>query len=1342
LGKKLSTYKNVHACTIVARNYLSAARVLAKSFLSIHEGATFTTLVLDDRAGIIDQSKEPFRVYHLEDIGLGKDAIDEMTAIYTVMELATAVKPWLLETLLTEAEAVLYLDPDIKVYSPLDELFLAAMEGKIVLTPHAVKPMPRDNKTTDETAVLASGIYNLGFIGLGQREDTSTALGTNHFLSFWQERLQRECYVDIANMRFVDQRWIDFVPGIYEVAIIKNPVYNVAYWNLDHREIGFSDNHYTVNGKPLAFFHFSGYNPHTPHLLSKHQGERPRILFSEHPYLKELCDEYGRDLLSHGFDTTTKEPYLYDRLGNGIKLDQFSRRLYRNALLQSKEQDMSVNVKSEHRDSSGHLPESVPSPFSGNGDEFVIWLNNPPKELSSQSSTSGAADNKRVRLYNNAHPSRYLLAIHQARADLQIAFPDPLGNDQYRLVEWADHEAASGRLDQRLVPGSPAARELIKDAGEQNSGNGLSTDGTTSADIPARGPEDNGKSPSVDKINPDNNLHHELVPGMRVTGYFRAETGTGEHARLVLSAIERAGIPAGAHVDTNMVSRQEHLFSVADREDLNVNVICINADQLPYFAEDVGEQFFKGRYNIGLWAWELEEFPEHFAKAASYLDEIWANSAFTQKAISQVTDKLVFPFPLPVKEPFFTKKFDRKRLNIGSETMFLFCFDLMSVMERKNPLGLIKAFSMAFKDGEGPKLVIKAVGGKHKLADLEKLKYLASKRKDIVIFDSYLSFEENAALIDACDCYVSLHRSEGFGLTMAEAMALGKPVIATKYSGNLDFMTVDNSFLVPFDRVHIPPGCDPYPTSMFWAEPDLEAAAAHMRDVVEKPEIARNKGLLAKDNVLQLHGLEARAQFVRDRFEFAQSQIKLKGIEVSVDKVNTVDIVREPPLIALAKANPDFTAPTKKGKLAKVYRKAVYKALRHHDDRQKQLDVAMASGIEHVARLITEYGQEITNLHSEISELQTQVFDDTPQDDGRVIENSRQTRSNLSLIKDLEAQISEVRALLYGQRNIIQSQEDKFDSGMKQLLTLQDDLDALEANFSYLNEQIKLVAGPEKKRQLLEISKALEKLKHSSLFSAFYKPGALIKGIDGFETLGFDRSLLQSSKSYLEIIDDILGMEKGKKKRHKPNTTDVFAKADENSNSLWGRTSLWGNQNEVLDRQQSYLKILSSYEHVIDLGCGQGELLLLLRENGIDASGIDQDPDLTKHCRKLGLEVNCADFREYLKTLPNDLQTSIVVANVMQYLTQEEMTSFITTIENLLAPGYMLIIEMRNPHQIRSFIDSWAEPKVHGPIFPEALLIECHAAGFKRAELFFPSGTGDYQKDLAEQEYYAVLAYK
>ncbi len=181
--------------------------------------------------------------------------------------------------------------------------------------------------------------------------------------------------------------------------------------------------------------------------------------------------------------------------------------------------------------------------------------------------------------------------------------------------------------------------------------------------------------------------------------------------------------------------------------------------------------------------------------------------------------------------------------------MFLFLFDFLSCLERKNPLGIIEAFVRAFVPGEGPVLVIKSINGRHMLNDLERLRAAVDGRDDVVLLEKYYSVDEKNALLGACDCYVSLHRSEGLGLTMAEAMALGKPVIATGYSGNLHFMTPENCYLVDYSMTEVPAECDPYPKGAAWAAPSVAHAAELMRRVYERPVEAKARAQLGQRDV-------------------------------------------------------------------------------------------------------------------------------------------------------------------------------------------------------------------------------------------------------------------------------------------------------------------------------------------------------------------------------------------------------------------------------------------------------------------------------------------------------------
>ncbi len=354
--------------------------------------------------------------------------------------------------------------------------------------------------------------------------------------------------------------------------------------------------------------------------------------------------------------------------------------------------------------------------------------------------------------------------------------------------------------------------------------------------------------------------------GVNLVGYLSAELGIGEVARKILTGLEHTTIDYSTISYERTLSRQAHRFDErrTQQAPFDTNVICVNADQLPIFREDVGPAFFTHRQTIGVWFWEVSEFPAVFHGAFKYVDEIWVATRFVQDAIAATTSKPVAIIPLPLEVPP-TRPMSRAELGLPEGFFFLFSFDFLSIVERKNPIGLIDAFTRAFAEGEGPQLVLKSINGEHDLPSLERLRVAAAGRPDIHLIDGYFGPEEKNALMAECDCYVSLHRSEGFGLTMAEAMAYSKPVIATGYSGNVDFMDESNSYLIPYSLVRIPSGCEPYPTSAEWADADLDAAASAMRRVYGDQDAARKLGEHAREDVLTRFSVDRTAAFLTER---------------------------------------------------------------------------------------------------------------------------------------------------------------------------------------------------------------------------------------------------------------------------------------------------------------------------------------------------------------------------------------------------------------------------------------------------------------------------------------------
>ena len=778
------------ACTIVARNYVPHARVLTASFLRHHPDGAFFVLLIDDEDGALDTRDEPFRVVRLRDLGLDRGEVERLGAIYDVVELATSVKPALLQWLLDgPRDHAIYLDPDIKIFGPLTDIAALAEARGVVLTPHTTVPVPRDGCRISTEDILSAGVFNLGFVAVGA--------AARPFLAWWWSHTRRHALVDPGRMWFTDQRWIDLVPAYFEPCVVKDPGLNVAYWNLHGRALTWTGTSYEVDGGALRFFNFSGFDHQRPHLLSKHQADRPRILLSDRPALKRLCGEYVDDLARAGIHAQTTLTYGWGALPSGLRLDRRIRRLYWAALVEFEE---------------GRGPEP-PNPFDPDDPgQFVAWLNRPDPD-------------------GPATLSRYELAIYRSRLDLPPAFPrldDP--GDVARLRHWL---ATDGITQEGLSP------ELLQ------AGPGAAAHRPVFAPAPA------------------------LTEGVNVAGYLQAELGIGEAARLLVSALEAAGIDHATIDYGRTLSRQQHAFAPRGdgRAPYDVNVVCVNADATPRFARDVGPTFFDGRHTAGYWFWELERFPSSLHGAFAEVDEVWTATRFVASAVAAAGVRPVYRVPLPVRVGAIDPRFDRRHFGLPDSFVFLFAFDFLSVVERKNPFGLIEAFTRAFRPDEGPTLVIKTINGGRCLTELEHVRAAIGERTDIRLVDAYYSRAEQHALTSVSDCYVSLHRSEGLGLTMAEAMSLGKPVIATAYSGNLDFMTPANSFLVDHTTSYVPAGVPAYAAGTPWADPDLDMAAACMRRVVEDPAEAAARARRGRQQVATTLGATASGAAVAARLD-------------------------------------------------------------------------------------------------------------------------------------------------------------------------------------------------------------------------------------------------------------------------------------------------------------------------------------------------------------------------------------------------------------------------------------------------------------------------------------------
>lgn len=343
--------------------------------------------------------------------------------------------------------------------------------------------------------------------------------------------------------------------------------------------------------------------------------------------------------------------------------------------------------------------------------------------------------------------------------------------------------------------------------------------------------------------------------GVNLIGTFQSEKGIGTGVRALASGIQAAKIPLACinYHDPSSLNRDKTFSDFSDENPYLVNLVHLNPDVIPSFAERQGEGFFKNHYNIAFWNWELELFPEKWKNVSRYFHEIWAPSGYTQKAIEKLSIVPVRKIPYPIAVPHsLPEGVSRSTFSLPENALiFLFAFDFQSYRQRKNPEAVIEAFKQAFDGDDRALLLVKTI---HQDKDPEGslyLRSLAQGRGDILFLDLCLSRSEMYALTQLCDVFVSLHRCEGFGLNIFEAMAMQKPVIATGYSSNMDYMDESNSFPVEFTLKLLDRDYGPYPRGAFWADPSIGDAAKKMRLVFDHSEMAVQRAQRAAETITE-----------------------------------------------------------------------------------------------------------------------------------------------------------------------------------------------------------------------------------------------------------------------------------------------------------------------------------------------------------------------------------------------------------------------------------------------------------------------------------------------------------
>jgi len=331
--------------------------------------------------------------------------------------------------------------------------------------------------------------------------------------------------------------------------------------------------------------------------------------------------------------------------------------------------------------------------------------------------------------------------------------------------------------------------------------------------------------------------------GVNVIGYMYDSDAQGIHARSILKMLKEAGVPVAyvavpGHPEHE--EDREELKGVPNKPLYSINLVYTGATQL-YIHDLLDKKTFENRYNIGfLWA-DSGNFPQSWKHACGVYNEIWAGSEFVKNLLSKYTTTPIKLMPLPIY------KINGERVNSEKYT-FLFVFDSGSSLERKNPQAVIEAYKKAFyPDFSKTRLIIKS-------KSLEMFPEFNEIRESLdevngILINKDISKQELGNLYNSCDAYISLHRAEGYGATMAEAMLLGKPVIATGYSGNMDFMTEENSYPVKYKIKELENDVGFLSKGSLWAEADIDDASRIMKIVFENQDEAKQKAIKAKDYI-------------------------------------------------------------------------------------------------------------------------------------------------------------------------------------------------------------------------------------------------------------------------------------------------------------------------------------------------------------------------------------------------------------------------------------------------------------------------------------------------------------
>ena len=709
-------------------------------------------------------------------------------------EFRVALKPFVLRSILDRGHrGVIFLDIAAGIFARLDPLLvLLARPVSIVLVPRLCSPL-EDARLADLPEAASDGIWAPSLFAARAGPET------DDLLSWWSARLLHHRFAPDETVACLERRILAALPGIGDnVRILRDPASNVTSRTATARGLARDADGWRVGRLPLRVFDFG---------VASIPRARDDAEAGPTP-LEALVGERARHLA----DATAlwfpvpAAVYEYGRFRSNVVIPPVLRRIFRETAgdptadpFDTYERDLAQPWPEQWAGSTASVVTHLMAHLRARDDtlrrDFDIETQAGVEAYAAWFSRHGDA---RCGAIGLAAPVDARLATRQTGVGRSAP--------EVRSGRTAP-ELRSGRTAPELRSGRTAPPRLVTDT----------------ADV-------------------------------TVIGYLRAAMGVGEAGRKVLQSLDRAGLDAkGLETRLNVRSPivdDSSTSLLVPRGESRFLLFNINCDQLPLVLADLAPVLRADAYRILMPFWELSGLPAAWIPHLDLVDEIWAPTRFIRSMLIRATGKPVTLMPLPLAIPPMPRTPSRAALGLPDGFLFFFAFDFLSFPQRKNPLGAAAAFRRAFRAGTpvGCRvgLVVKALNAGadpfHDTGFLDELR----RDPDVTVLDAVLGREETLATIAACDAVVSLHRSEGLGLLVAEAMALGVPVVATDYSGTTDLLSVSTGWPVDARLVPVGPGQYPFHEGQVWADPDLDHAAWQMRRVVLDREEVRRRAARAR----------------------------------------------------------------------------------------------------------------------------------------------------------------------------------------------------------------------------------------------------------------------------------------------------------------------------------------------------------------------------------------------------------------------------------------------------------------------------------------------------------------